>query len=62
MFWLKARAGWVETQPAREDRDGQVREIRIIGGLPDDDGEGPDETDREAHGGTILKFKGGLRD
>src|ERR1700733_3787996 len=35
MFWLKTRAGWVETQPAHEDRDGKAHEIRIIGGLPD---------------------------
>jgi hypothetical protein len=35
MFWLKTRAGWVETQPEREDGDDQVRTIRITGGLPD---------------------------
>jgi hypothetical protein len=34
IFWLKARAGWVEAPPAREDQDDQVT-IRIVGGLPD---------------------------
>jgi hypothetical protein len=34
MFWLKARAGWVEAQPMCEDQDDQVT-IRIIGGLPE---------------------------
>jgi hypothetical protein len=35
IFWLKARAGWVEAQPARDDQDDQVTTIRIIGGLPE---------------------------
>jgi hypothetical protein len=35
IFWLKARAGWVEAQPAGDDQDDQVTTIRIIGGLPE---------------------------
>ena len=34
IFWLRARAGWVEAQPACEDQDDQVT-IRITGGLPE---------------------------
>jgi hypothetical protein len=32
IFWLKARAGWAETQPGGEDHE---LTIRIIGGLPE---------------------------
>ena len=34
IFWLKARAGWAETQPGGEDQDHELT-IRIIGGLPE---------------------------
>ena len=33
IFWLKARAGWAEAQPAGEDQDRELT-IRVIGGLP----------------------------
>jgi hypothetical protein len=34
IFWLKARAGWAEAQPAREDQDHELT-IKIIGELPE---------------------------
>jgi hypothetical protein len=34
IFWLKARAGWAEAQPAGEDQDRELT-IRVIGGLPE---------------------------
>ena len=34
IFWLKARAGWAEAQPAGEDQDRELT-IRIVGGLPE---------------------------